>query len=73
MMVVTVQTAPVLRVGQPELLSEQDIPSRGLAVTRDGPRFLDVSRRTPVAGPLELRVVLNWFEELERIAPHPRR
>jgi hypothetical protein len=23
--------------------------------------------------PIELRVVLNWFEELERLAPHPQR
>jgi eukaryotic-like serine/threonine-protein kinase len=73
MMVVAVQTAPVLRIGQPQLASEQDRPTRGLGVTRDGPRFLTVSRRTTVEGPLELRVVLNWFEELERLAPHPRR
>ena len=72
MMVVAVQTAPVLRVGQPQLLSEQNHPTGGLAVTRAGPRFLEVSHRTMAEGPLELRVVLNWFEELERLAPHPR-
>jgi hypothetical protein len=24
-----------------------------------------------MVGPPELRVVLNWFDELERLAPHP--
>jgi hypothetical protein len=24
-------------------------------------------------GPIELRILLNWFQELERLAPHPLR
>jgi hypothetical protein len=24
-------------------------------------------------GTIELRLVLNWFQELERLAPHPHR
>jgi hypothetical protein len=38
----------------------------------DGRRFLMLSPRA-MEGPIELRLVLNWFQELERLAPHPRR
>jgi hypothetical protein len=72
MMVAALQTAPVLRVGQSELLFERD-SWHGFDITRDAHRFLTMSPRTTVDGPLELRVILNWFEELERLAPHPRR
>jgi hypothetical protein len=40
--------------------------------TADG-RFLALLPRETLDGPVELRVVLNWFEQLERLAPHPRR
>jgi Tol biopolymer transport system component len=74
MMAVDVKTAPVLRVGRPQALFETDRrwPIYDVDVTADG-RFLALLPRETVGGPLELRVVLNWFEELERLAPHPRR
>jgi len=71
MMVVAVQTHPALRVGEPQVLIERGDPGVGFAMTRDSRRFLTYSpRRTE--GPIELRVVVNWFQELERLAPHPR-
>jgi Tol biopolymer transport system component len=72
MMVVDVQTQPTLRVGQPRVLfKEEPFPWKTIAVAPDG-RGLMRSPRS-LEGPLELRVILNWFEELERLAPHPRR
>jgi Tol biopolymer transport system component len=72
-MSVAVQTEPTLRLGRPQLLfeAETDLRWRGFDVTADG-RFL-VSRPRRTDGPAELEVILNWFEELERLAPHPRR
>jgi eukaryotic-like serine/threonine-protein kinase len=69
-MVVDIQTHPTLRVGQPRLLLKDEPGAwRTVAVTPDG-RRLTLSPRS-MEGPLELRVILNWFEELERLAPHP--
>jgi hypothetical protein len=42
-------------------------------ITPDARRFLTIANRTTEEGPLELRVILNWFDELERLAPHPPR
>jgi Tol biopolymer transport system component len=71
-MAVTVQTNPVMRIGQPELLVDPGQALSGdFSVAPDGRRFLTVSNRM-VESPLELKIVLNWFEELERLAPHPR-
>ena len=36
-----------------------------------GRRFLMLKRREVNAAPMEFVVVENWFEELERLAPHP--
>ena len=69
-MVVPVQTSPVLHVGPPAMLFETHAGDWA-GVTPDG-RFLTYGRRAMV-GPPELHVVLNWFEELERLAPHPQR
>jgi hypothetical protein len=42
-------------------------------VSRDG-RFLMVQPSAhEKATPTQIIVVLNWFEELKRLAPHPRR
>jgi Tol biopolymer transport system component len=69
LMVVPVQTAPVLSVGRPQVYSEALPESREVA--GDG-RALRLVPRS-VEGPLELQVVVNWFEDLERLAPHPSR
>lgn len=79
-MVTTLETGPALQVGRPRVVLERAYPATEegpnvcsqFEVAPDGKRFLAVlPRRT--AAPLELRVVLNWFEELERLAPHPGR
>ena len=69
-MMVAVETHPVLRVGQSKMVFEAPHSWGYVGVTPDERRFLTFSRRAMV-GPPELRVVLNWFEELERLAPHP--
>jgi eukaryotic-like serine/threonine-protein kinase len=69
MMVVPLETEPALRVGRPRVLFEGRVGS--FTVAPDARRFLTIAGRTTEKGPLELRVVLNWFEELERLAPHP--
>lgn len=70
-MVVPVQTDPVVRIGTPQRLVE-DENVRGFDPAPDGRRFLFLFPRS-TDRPIELRVVLNWFEELERLAPHPQR
>jgi eukaryotic-like serine/threonine-protein kinase len=70
LMMVAVETHPVLRVGQSKMVFEAPHSWGYVGVTPDERRFLTFSRRAMV-GPPELRVVLNWFEELERLAPHP--
>ena len=68
MMVVTIQTHPVLRIGQPQLVLNPGRPFGEFAPTRDGRRFLTLSPRE-AESPIELRIVLNWFEELKRLVP----
>jgi eukaryotic-like serine/threonine-protein kinase len=46
---------------------------RNYDVMPDGQRFVAVRRRGGVEAPRELRVVLGWFAELERLAPARRR
>ena len=71
MMVADVQTDPDLRVGQTRPLNgRRDVRAR-IMPSPDG-RFLILSPRA-MEGPIELRIILNWFQELERLAPHPPR
>lgn len=68
---VAVATEPRLKIGEPESLFETDHhanwTNRGYDVTADGQRVVLV--RTPEASqPREVRVVFNWFTELERLA-----
>ena len=72
MKVVDVQTQPVLRIGQARALNERRGLPSGIMPSPDGRRFLMLSPRA-MEGPIELRIVLNWFQELERLAPHPQR
>jgi dipeptidyl aminopeptidase/acylaminoacyl peptidase len=72
MMVVDVQTHPDLRVGRPRLFNgRRDVHAYAMP-SADGRRLLMLSPRVMQA-PIELRVILNWFQELERLAPHPPR
>jgi len=72
MKVVDVQTQPVLRIGQVRALNEPRGLQGRIMPSPDGRRFLMLSPRA-MEGPIELRIVLNWFQELERLAPHPQR
>jgi Tol biopolymer transport system component len=71
LMVVPVKTEPVLSVGLPRVLFRAP-PPMNLRLAGEG-RFLQMLPRSTVEGPQELQVVLNWFQELERLAPHPSR
>src|SRR5262249_55721920 len=80
LMSVPVQIGASFSAGTPVLLLRDPIDVTGppgttggrtYAVSRDGRRFLiikNAERREPQAGP-ELMVVLNWDEELKRLAP----
>ena len=72
MMVADVQTHPDLRVGQTRPLNERRDVQYRIMPSPDGRRFLMLSPRA-MEGPIELRIILNWFQELERLAPHPPR
>ena len=81
---VSVNTTPSFSFGNPVSAVTAGLPtvesfaSRSYDVTRDGSAFLavapdaDVSEaQTPgqVSAPQEIRIVLNWFEELKRLVP----
>jgi len=68
-MVVDVQTAPELRLGGRRQLFEiasLNSPIRQYDVAPDGERFVTVSM---VESRQTMTIVLNWFEELERLVP----
>jgi Tol biopolymer transport system component len=73
-MAVDVDTVGPFRAGNPRSL----FATRALATTlgryydvaRDGPRFLLLEARG-VLQPMQLRVAVNWFEELRQLAPPP--
>jgi serine/threonine-protein kinase len=77
MMVVDVTTDPVFSVGKPRELFKVEstgyvgaMPFRSYDVTSDGRKFLMLKQSSRVEEPVtELSVVLNWFEELKRLAP----
>ena len=78
MMAVDVATRPGFTAGRPTPLFAGDFVSSSTGfpnydVSRDG-RFLMVQpSANETATPTQIIVVLNWFEELKRLAPHPRR
>ena len=74
MMAVDIVTQPAFSAGRPKLLFEGlYLPSAGnLAaydVSQDGQRFLMVEESQQEQPPTQINVVLNWFEELERLVP----
>ena len=48
-------------------------PQTGTAydVSPDGQRFLMVKETEQTTAPVQINVVLNWFEELRRLVPTP--
>jgi Tol biopolymer transport system component/predicted Ser/Thr protein kinase len=78
MMAVEVATQPNFTVGKPRVLFEGPYaPSPATFpnydVSSDGQRFLMLKPTEQTeAGPTQINVVLNWFEELKRLAPTGR-
>lgn len=74
MIAVSVETGAGFRVGQANVLFEAnpyaDRAIRDYDVTPDGERFLMIKPKTEANR--RLTVVLNWFEELARLAPAAR-
>jgi serine/threonine-protein kinase len=71
MMAVPVGLTPELTVGKARLLFEGKYASgtgRDYDLSPDGRRFL-MLRSEEESGPKHINVVLNWFEELERLVP----
>ena len=70
MMVVPIQTEPTFQPQTAQLLFEWPLNrgQRGLYdISPDGKRF--VMYTTHTEEPTQFTVVLNWFEELERLVP----
>ena len=69
-MAVPVETAPVFKAGAPHMLFDGPFfeSIHDYAVTPDGKGFIFI-RESRESGPGELKVVLNWAEELKRRVP----
>ncbi len=72
MMVVRVETDPELTVGKPQFLFDgpYQVDNTGhpsYDVTADGQRFVMIRQDVPALE--ELRIVLNWSEEVRRLVP----
>ena len=69
MMAVPIQTAPKFSAGTPRQLFDGgylNIRGPSFNIGPDGQRFLMVKRGDAETSTTELRVVLNWFDEVER-------
>jgi serine/threonine-protein kinase len=74
MMAVDIATQPSFAAGTPRMLFEgQYVPAPGASpnydVSPDGQRFLMLKPIEQAAGPTQINVVLNWFEELKQKVP----
>jgi hypothetical protein len=78
MMVVSISSEPPFTPGKPELLFEGTYlstgglgPTTAYDVTADGKRFVMLQPEEGAASPAprQINVVLNWFDELERLVP----
>ena len=70
LMAVTLDTTEGLSASRPQRLTQvrgQYSAFTGYDISRDGERFLIVQEEA--TEPQQIRVVLDWFEELERLAP----
>ena len=74
MMAVAIETDPKLSIGTPRLLFEKRFLAgppwarRNYDISPDGQRFLMIQCEQDLV-PTEIIVVLNWFEELQRLVP----
>ncbi len=65
-MAVPIETKPAFKAGKPRVLFQGSF-SRGFDISADGQRFLMVKdQEGEVEETAHIKVVLNWFEELER-------
>ncbi len=71
MMAVSIRTTPELGVGTPRLLFQADL-STLFDISPDGQRFLMMTEPS-IEIPTRLHVVINWLDQLERLAPTGRR
>jgi hypothetical protein len=73
MAVDVIQLTPVPRFGKPKMLFEGRYPN-GYDVSPDGKRFLmvKVGAAPQASQPDQLKVVVNWLEELRRRLPIPK-
>ena len=73
MMSVSIDYEPRFSMGTPELvfdgLEVANCGGLGYHLSPDGQRFLVVKPADSTGGRTELVVVLNWSEELKRLAP----
>ncbi len=77
LMAVDVRTDSTFDAETPRVLFEQPLPERvpgdpsRYGVSPDGQRFLIISpaETNEEAQPAEIHVVVNWFQELKRLAP----
>ena len=76
MMSVPISTEPAFAPNKPAMLFEKDyaasqFPATGIAydVSPDGQRFLMVKEPDQASALAQINVVVNWFEELKRLAP----
>ena len=77
-MAADIDREPSLEVGVPRAVFESPYrPHRGNGAWRnydispDGETFLFIEEREGELEPTTVKVVLNWFQELERLVPTP--
>jgi len=74
MMAAAIRTSPELSVGRPRLIFEGDYHSegggfaRGFDIAPDGSKFVMIES-LGAPGLTEFQIVLNWFDEVNRLAP----
>jgi len=76
MMAVDITTQPAFSASNPRLLFEGQYPRNPGAIANydispDGQRFLMVKEIPQAASDAQINVVLNWSEDLKRLAPAP--
>jgi Tol biopolymer transport system component len=76
MMAVDVTLSPAFAAGIPHVLFEGSYepgsPQRHYDVSRDGRFLMLQTQETPTPPITQMVLVLNWFEELKRLAPRNR-
>jgi hypothetical protein len=71
LMAVPIETSPAFKAGTPHMLFDGPYFEGGLdyAVTPDGKGFIFIRESQQGSGPGEMKVVLNWANEIKGRAP----